>query len=80
MSTVCWLGLCVAHPATAAKGATTARWHYGLWKLNVWGREITAGGKQNGAAGEELPLYPVPGVNIVVNELIPISLFQGIKC
>lgn len=24
-STVCWLDLCVAHPATAAKGATTAR-------------------------------------------------------
>lgn len=23
--TVCWLDLCVAHPATAAKGATTAR-------------------------------------------------------
>lgn len=24
-STVCWLDLCLAHPATAAKGVTTAR-------------------------------------------------------
>jgi len=46
-STVCWLDLCVAYPATAAKGATTARRHHGLRKLNVWDSGITAGGKQN---------------------------------
>lgn len=67
----------MAHPATAVTGA---RWHYGLRKLDESGRGITAGGKQNWAAGEELFLYPVPGINIVVNELIPMSLFQGIKC
>lgn len=70
----------MAHPATAVTGATTARWHYGLRKLDESGRGITAGGKQNRAAGEELFLYPVPGINIVVNELIPMSVFQGIKC